>query len=258
MTTPPPDDHDDPTVSPDAPMDDQRLAALRALLRDEPIDVDPAATESRIMAALDAADARPVPTELDRATTGRPEVRRTTTPRTHRAGRPLLVAAAVLAVVGVGAVVWSSTERDAEFMASAGDASEAEATAPGDGGVAGGAQDDSAGAGADAAPTTTVAPAAPAIPSDAGLVDLGRFDSVQQLLRDVPEDLLRRTPTDPGASSNEQFDTDAASAPACAALRRSQGEQVLGIATVAGTSVLLTEIDGTRAVVEVPDCRPMG
>ncbi|MFN7148022.1 MAG: hypothetical protein ACK4V6_00940 [Microthrixaceae bacterium] len=272
MTTPPPDDQQDVPDAADAPIDDDRLAALRALLRDEPVDTDPAATETRILAALDAAADEPMRLVSDApAVTGRRPGPHTTTrvapARRGWSARPVLVAAALLAVVGIGAVVWGSADRDAEFMASAGDAATAEATigVPGDeaGGAADGGSvgdsDDDADAIESADPTSTLAPAPAAAAAGGALVDLGDFDSVERLLRDGPDDLLERLPDEQvsGAERSTQFDQRASAAVTCAAQRSSSGDRVLGIATVVGTAVLVVEADGSRALFELPPCRPL-
>jgi hypothetical protein len=275
MTAPPPDDHQDLPDAADAPIDDAQLAALRALLRDEPVTTDPAATETRILAALDAADTEPLRPVADPAAATGPSGPRTTSVAPARrtwSARPVLVAAALLAVVGIGAVVWGSTDRDAEFMASAGDAAtDAQPTGDGDG-DAGGAElgevaDDSTlddrdggsaaqGAGA---PTSTAAPAAPSEAAAGTLDDLGDFDSVEQLLQADPAELLERLPGDLGSDTarSTQFDRQASAADACAVQRSSSGELVLGVATVTGTPVLVVQADGNRAVLELPACRPL-
>ena len=264
MTAPPPDDHQDLPDAADPRIDDEQLAALRALLRDEPVDTDPAAAERRILAALDAADAGPLRPVADPATaTGRTGARTTSVapPRRTWSARPVLVAAALLAVVGIGAVVWGSASRDAEFMASAGDAATGQ--------EAGGIVDDSAagdraqedaddGAGASEsaqAPSTLSPAAAPA----SALADLGDFDSVEQVLQARPSQLLERVPGDPrtDAARSTQFDRQASAVDACALQRSSAGERVLGIATVTGTPVLVVEVDGVPAVLELPSCRPL-
>lgn len=274
MTTSPSDDHEDQPDAPEAPIDDERLAALRALLRDEPVDTDPAATETRILAALDAATAEPVRHGSDSPAvtarhSGRPAMPTPATPtRRPWTARPVLVAAALLAVVGIGAVVWGSTDRDAEFMASSGDAATGEDTtdAAGDqvGGAApGGAADDSAPSDLDgsaatesAEPTSTLAPAAASL---GALADLGEFESVERLLRDGPDDVLARLPDAQGSDTGRstQFDPQESAATACAAQRSSAGERVLGIATVAGTAVLVVEVDGATVVLELPSCRAL-
>lgn len=269
MTAPPPDDHQDLPDAADPRIDDEQLAALRALLRDEPVDTDPAAAERRILAALDAADAGPLRPVADPATaTGRTGARTTSVapPRRTWSARPVLVAAALLAVVGIGAVVWGSASRDAEFMASAGDdATGQEAggivddSAAGDSAAGDRAQedaDDGAGASESAQAPSTLSPAA--APASA-LADLGDFDSVEQVLQARPSQLLERVPGDPGtdAARSTQFDRQATAADACAVQRSSAGERVLGIATVTGTPVLVVEADGNRAVLELPACRPL-
>jgi hypothetical protein len=181
----------------------------------------------------------------------------------------VLVAAALLAVVGIGAVVWGSSNRDAEFMASAGDAATGQESAAIPGDEAGGTADDSAagdraqddaddGAAASEsaqAPSTLSPAAAPA----GALADLGDFDSVEQVLQARPEQLLERVPGDPGtdAARSTQFDRQASAADACAVQRSSSGELVLGVATVTGAPVLVVEADGNRAVLELPACRPL-
>ncbi len=275
MTTPPPDDHD-PSVSPDAPVDEEQLAALRALLRDEPIDIDAAATETRIMAALDAADAASAPVEsaalagsdpTDLASTDQrstdqrsTDQRRTATPpppaRWRVQSRPLLVAAGVLAVLGVGAVIWSASDQEAENMASAGDAAIVDTTARAPGDDAGGSD---LGADADRAeestePASTLAPPPPPAPAvaDGALADLGRFDSVDDLLRGAPGE--QASPS--GAGGADGFAGATTSALECAAARAAAGDTVLGTATLGTTTVLVVEADGVRSVFELPACRP--
>lgn len=278
MTTSPSDDHEDQPDAPEAPIDDERLAALRALLRDEPVDTDPAATETRILAALDAATDQPlrVVSDTPAGAARRPGPRATPATPARRAwsARPVLVAAALLAVVGIGAVVWGSADRDAEFMASGGDAATAEETTDAAGDQAGGAagtgaagdseagdsapsdSDDGSTAAESADPTSTLAPAAASL---GALAELGEFDSVERLLRAAPDDLLARLPDEqgPDIGRTTQFDQQVSAATACAAQRSSSGERVLGIATVAGTAVLVVEVDGVRAVLELPSCRPV-
>ena len=263
--TPPTDDHDDPSGPSEAPNDDDRLAALRPMLRDEPVDTEPAATETRILGALDAAADAPAghglraPADVG----GRAGGRTTTRAGRQWSARPVLVAAALLAVVGNGAVDWSTAHPDGEFMASDGDAATSETTgAPG--AAAGGAADSHPRDGdeelsetdAAADPTSTLAPAPPAAAAGA-LADLGSFDSVEQLRREDLDALLARVPdgpgTDPGHST--QFDQQSAAADACAAQRSATGEAVLGVATVAGTTVLVVQVDGGRALFELPSCR---
>jgi hypothetical protein len=268
MTTLPPDDHD-PSTFPETPVDEERLAALRALLRDEPIDIDAAATETRIMAALDAADAAPAATAGTEPGGQRPADhiggdRRTTTPpppaRWRVPARPLLVAAGVLAVLGVGAAVWSASDQDAEYMASAGDAATAETTTrpPGDDadGVTSdlGGGDGTADSTAESAgPASTLAPPPPpaAASADGTLADLGRFDSVDDLLRRVAV----RQDTSSGAGGADGFARASTEALECAATRSAAGETVLGTAAIGATTVLVVEADGTPLLFELPSCR---
>jgi hypothetical protein len=261
MTAPPPDDHD-PSQVPDPPLDEERLAALRALLRDEPIEIDAKATDARIRAALEAAGTTAPGTATSAGSTpliaGQPgEHRRTTSPppptRSHRATRPLLVAAAVLAVLGVGAVVWSTADRDAEFLASAGDAdSEASAARAADDSAGGSDLED--GATESAGPTSTLAPPTAAALDAGTLADLGRFDSVDDLLRQVPA-----VPTEsPGAGGADGFVPASGAALECVATRAAAGEVVLGTATVGADTVLVVEVQGAPLLYDLPACRPRG
>ena len=219
MTEPPdslpPDGRDEPIE----PVDDAAVARLRAMLRDEPVQDDELARERRLRAALDAAG--PVATTAP-------------VPRPRRAGpRPWLVAAAVLAVVGVAGFFVLSLDSSGgqDEMGSAGDSAELE-RAPADDGAT------SAESAQDQAPvSSTTAPPAVAGSADsstAAVVDLGSF---------ADEAALRAALTDRDGWTDEQLrGLDPTTSPGADQLRCVSQQQVLGLEVVGVAELGLREL----------------
>ena len=227
------DDAAEPSA--DTELSARAAADLRALLRDESVEDDELARERRIRAALDAfapaAAVRQGPVPAPR----------------RRNGRALLVAAAVLAVVGVGGLFVTGIARsggdDSASMESADSAAtttvsgaaadgapDLPASAEAEGGSADGVAPPSA---ADSAEATSTVPLDRAQASTAAVADLGAHVDEASLLAAIAAgtaDLDVDTPR-----SN-----DAAVLP-CVAQQRAAGVVVLGVATVDGQVVVVID-----------------
>ncbi len=231
----------------DAALDDAALAQLRALLREEPVEDDEPARERRIRAALDAAP-RAVTSAGDQRKAG--AVGRTVpapVPAPRRSpARPWLVAAAVLAVVGIGGLValrtsGSATSDSAEVAtadrSTTGSATASEESgAPGVGGM-----------------TTTTAPSATGSAADLAatqVADLGSYPDVAALRAalDAPRSADAAPVRPPAAPPPE--------AQPCVDQQLATGTEVLGIARV-GTAlvVVVTGPDGPT-VLDATTCSP--
>jgi hypothetical protein len=241
-----PDDREDPA---DTELSADAEARLRARLRDEPVDDDDLARERRIRAALEAfapeasSTQGPVPT-----------------PR-RRSGRVVLVAAAVLAVVGIGGLFVVSVTRsggeDSASMESADSAvttdaaedrspaMEAPESSPsntsadefGDG------SGDAAGS---AAPTST-APLDRSLASTDSVPDLGQHDDVQDLL-----DALRN-------GADVGVDTARSNDPAvlpCVAQQRAAGVVVRGVAMMGTELVVVIDAPSGPQLLDPRTCAP--
>jgi len=237
------------TATPDAPRDpdhDDLRPAVQRLLR-EPVEVDAARREAAIRAALDAAP------------------RAATTPaqqRSRRAwsGRPVLVAASLVAVVGIGIAAVLSVANDPPSQLATGAAS-TDDRADSAGGAGGAAQEDAIAPGAPessrspltpeeqpaaGAPTTT-APFGPTVP------DLGEHDATGPLLAEARELLAGDGTTAGGTTEGDpsrEPDT-------CRLQLLAQGWQTVARATVRSTPVLVASgTSGELLVVDDATCAP--
>lgn len=249
-TTPDPDPTADP-VEPElsAAAEEQ----LRALLRDEPVPDDELARERRIRAALDAFEPAPARRPADHPAPLSPSTTPVPVPR-HRSGRVVLVAAAVLAVLGVGGLFVAGIARSGgEDSASTESADSAATTSTFDAAAAEGspnmappeASDGAADESGSATPSTT-APARSLAPTDS-IVDLGAHDDVEGLLRSL------------GAGGDRAVDTRRSTDPTvlpCVAQQRGAGIVVLGVAAVGDELVVVIDSPSGPQVLDPASCAP--
>lgn len=231
MTDPTDDLHPDPDAGPD----DATIAGLRALMRDEPVEDDELARERRLRVAMRAAQ----DWEVDTTSSAPPAA----VPPPRRAGaRPWLVAAAVLALVGIGgyfAVSVSGSGGNDESADSAATLEEStEATrAPAD-----------ATAGADGAPSTT-ATVEPAPTEATGTVtSLGTFadiDTLRSAIEDGAADLQA-----PDAAPRSTGPEDVR----CVQQQLAFGVEVVGTAVVGATPVVVTRTPAGLEVLDAATC----
>lgn len=228
-----PEPSDGPAVGPE--LDDTTLAALRALLRDEPVDDDDLARERRIRIALDAATspaatAPPGPTGPTPAREPAPAPGVVPAPRRPNSSGPWLVAAAVLLVLGVGGYLFVG-------ITGSGDSDEAAVTADRATGSTSTAAGD-ANSGTDGAESSAIAGSGP-------VVDLGDFEDLPTLL---------------AAADRSEARSDAAAEPTlpdggvdptpCVEEQRASGLPVVATATLQGTVVVVVaDPAGTRVLV---------
>lgn len=216
--------HEGPAGAPEPgpELDDTALAALRSLLRDEPVDDDELARERRIRAALDAA-ASPAA-----ATAPPPGV--VPAPRRRNSAGPWLVAAAVLLVLGVGGYL---------FVGLAGSGGEDEAAVTAD--RATGSTATTAGgvdAGTDGVESSAAAGTGP-------VVDLGEFEDLPTLLAAADGNEARAD-----GSGGVPLPDDGVDPTPCVEEQRASGLPVVATATLQGTVVVIVaDPAGTRVVV---------
>lgn len=251
---------------PTEPDDTELEPELSALLRDEPVAIDPARREAAISAALELGSTilPAVPTgssaPVDGATGGDELAarRRSTSPgrvssRPADRRRGLLVAAAVVVVGGLGAAgilanlgsngTFVNTSADEASSGAMADSAPPEATTGG-GDVGGDGESDGLQRNAAEDVTTTAPPMSQGSQAEAaGPADLGTFDSVEQLLG---QDGVITGPTS-AAPDDAAFDRGGA----CSTTIASSGITVTGRAVVGTTPVLVGSIapDGTTIVV---------
>ncbi len=251
---------------------------VTALLREEPVAVDPARRDAAIAAALElGATLWPAPPVDELG--ARRQVAAVPAPRRrapHGSRRVALVAAAVVVIAGLGIAGVVANRGDGDFLAVSGSADEsADSSATSSGSPAGnaeagnaGAADSGAGESApaesdtsgstaqqDRAPSpdgyaTTTAPA-----SSAATADVGTFESVDALLDAMGGTVARNAA--PEASDDSAL---AAGGSACAALV-SPELVVIGRATVGSTPVWLAATGPEAAVLVVVDattCAELG
>lgn len=232
-----PTSQDDPS---EAPVEPAALAELRALLREEPVEDDELARERRIRAALDAAP------RAGEAPPG--SLAAVPAPRRAGSARPVLVAAAVLAVLGIGGlfvVSIASSGGGQDESASLDAGSSADASSQPDRAPA----EATAGAGADAAaPTSTVVPAAPEAEAATSVVDLGVFADEAALRAELDAaDGAARTSSAPATDPQEV---------SCAAQQSAQGVVVLGVATVASERRVVVRPFDELVLLDPSTCAP--
>lgn len=254
-TTPDPDPTSDPV---EAELSAAAEEQLRALLRDDPVPDDELARERRIRAALDAFE----PAPAQRPAAHRDPLAPSTTPvpvPRHRAGRGLLVAAAVLAVLGVGGLFVAGIARSGGEDSASTEAADSAAVSSTVDGVAGGAAeerspameppaaaDGSGDESGSAAPTSTAAPDRSLASTDS-VVDLGAHDDVAALLGSL------------GARDGDGVDTTRSTDPSvlpCVAQQRGAGIVVLGVATVGDELVVVIDAPSGPQVLDPASCAP--
>lgn len=232
---------DDPALVDDA-IDPAALAGLRAMLRDEPVDDDEIARERRIRAALAAA---PVTSrsEPSHAPSVVPIPRRST-------ARPWLVAAAVLAVLGIGGYVvvsgaGSGSSNDSAEVATADQDTLASSTVPGAADSAASAAPEAAGA-----PTTTVGTTGSAADiAPPRVADLGQYVDLAALraaLGGAPVELR-------SAQADIEPTPDALP---CVEQQLATGIDVVGVATVGGLRVVVVTAPTGTEVLDAATCAP--
>jgi hypothetical protein len=213
-------------------LDDTTLAALRALLRDEPVDDDDLARERRIRTALDAATppAAAAPSGPAPARDPAPAPGVVPAPRRRNSSGPWLVAAAVLLVLGVGGYLFVGLDGSGGNDEAAVTADRATGSTP----MAAGDAND----GTDGAESSAIAGSGP-------VVDLGAFEDLPALL---------------AAADGSEARSDAAAEPTlpvggvdptpCVEEQRAAGLPVVATATLQGTVVVVVaDPAGTRVLV---------
>jgi hypothetical protein len=272
-----PDDPDAEVDHTDDALDQGVRRALRDLLRDEPVDVDPERRDTAVRAALAAAAGA----ELGRSWSsvppqraGRDDIRR----NRWRSPMPALVAAAVVAVVAAGAFALtgdgSSSDGGDELATTAGaggtsdDATPEDADGPDrvsgaaggddrfdDRRIAGGRKPDGGAAQDDGALSTTI----PSVSALSAVVDLGEFPDTAALL-DVATSTQRSASEEP-AIQERTAGEDAAAAPppvdaaSCEPLLLARNWSPRAVATIRGSTVLVADgADGSTIVVAADDC----
>jgi hypothetical protein len=224
---------------PDDDLDDATVARLRALLRDEPVEDDELARERRLRTAMAAAQAPGV---------GAPaEDRPSPVPPPRRSGaRPWLVAAAVLALVGIGGYFAVSVtgsggnDESADSAAMQPESSDA-ARAPEDGT-----------AGADGSPTTTTPDPDSALAEATGAVtDLGTFDDIASL-----RSALDVAPA-AGAAADSVQRSAAPDVMPCVQQELALGIEVVGTAVVGGEPVVVVRTPAGAEILDAATCAPV-
>jgi hypothetical protein len=176
----------------------------------------------------------------------------------HRSGRGFLVAAAVLAVLGVGGLFVAgiarsggedsaSTESADSATASSTPGAAADERSPAVGlPEAADSAGDGAGAAAPPAPTST-APPDRSFASTDSIVDLGDHDDIAALLRSLD------------AGGDGELDTARSADPAvlpCVAQQRGAGIVVLGVATVGDELLVVIEAPSGPQLLDPASCAP--
>jgi hypothetical protein len=216
-------------------LSDRAAADLRSLLRDEPVDDDDLARERRIRAALDAF------TPAAGSTQGSVPVPR------RRSGRGLLVAAAVVAIVGVGGLFVAGIARSGGDDSASIESADSAATSTASGAAADRAPDPQAADGADGGSADEAVPpgaagsaeATSTVPLDraqaptVAVDDLGAHDDEQSLLAAIA-----------AGTAGLGLDTPRSKDPTvlpCVAQQRAAGVVVLGVATVGDRVVVVVD-----------------
>lgn len=205
-------------------LDDATVAALRALLRDEPVADDDLARERRLRAALDAAPAS-VPA-----------------PRRRTGGAGWLVAAAVVAVLGVGGYLFISVAGSGSSDEESASTDAAEVERADSGGESGVATSDGTG-GVDTAASAPPAEAAEPV------VELGSFDDLDALLT------VARAADDQTAVQSESAEPmDLGEVVPCIEQQQAFGVAVVGVATLQGRAVVVIEGPDGPTVLDAGSC----
>lgn len=224
-------------------VDPAALAGLRAMLRDEPVDDDEVARERRIRAALAAAPVTSGSEPSHDAPSVVPIPRRS-------AARPLLVAAAVLAVLGIGGYVvvsgaGSGSSNDSAEVATADQDTLASSTVPGAADSAASAAPEAAGA-----PTTTVGTTGSATDlAPPRVADLGQYVDLATL----------RAAVGPAAVDRRSAQSDIEPTPdvlPCVEQQLATGIDVVGVATVGGVRVVVVTAPTGTEVLDAATCAP--
>lgn len=253
-----PDAPDPDAADPDAAVTPAQLAELRAVLADEPVDIDPGLREQHVLAALDASVAEEdVVIELGAARHGRAD----TGPSLTAPGRPwraLLVAASVVAVAGLGALAFNATGSSVDMASSGGDA-DSSSTAGDEESTADALASDQGSSGAPESAPDAPSTSASGGPGDtsASLPDLGRYPDVASLLAARPATVLE--------GPEEGADTEVLTrrslpdgSAGCLYQEALAGSTLLGIATVRGIDVIVVDRGGVLVVLELLDCTELG
>lgn len=220
-------------------LDDATVAALRALLRDEPVADDDLARERRIRAALDAAPAA-VPA-----------------PRRRTGGAGWLVAAAVVAVLGVGGYLFVSVAGSGSSDESA-STEMAEVERPDSGGEESGVADSDGTGGVDTAAEPTErggetgrpsSGAPPAAEAAVPVAELGTFDDLDALLA-----VARAAGDETAVQSGTAEPMDLGEAMPCVEQQQAFGVQVVGVATLEGRAVVVVDGPVGPTVLEAAGC----
>ncbi len=239
---------------------------ITALLRDEPVAVDPARREAAIDAALELGAVLWPAEEPADELAARRHVAPVPAPRRASSGGPrrvALVAAAVAVIAGLGIAGMAAIQGDGDFLAvsgsgddsadSAGSAAES-APADADGsGSAGGAESSAQAEDRPQVPEELLTTTAPA--SLGASADLGSFESVESLLDALVATGYRSAA--PGASEDQAA---IARLQGCAELSAS-GLTAIGRATVASQPVLVAATGPDASVLVVVDattCAELG
>jgi hypothetical protein len=273
-----PDDSDAEVDPTDDALDEGVRRALRDLLRDEPVDVDPERRDTAVLAALAAA------ADLGRSGNSAPPQRaaRDGVRRDRwRSPMPALVAAALVVLVAAGAFALTgngfSSDGGDELATTAEAGITSDDASPEDdgpdrvsgaaGGVdqfdadrrtAGGRAPDEGAAQDDGALSTTI----PSVAARDAVIDLGEFPDPAALL-DVATAAAstRRSATGEGAIEEGATGEDAAAAPppvdaaSCEPLLLARNWTPLAVATIQGSTVLVADgADGSTIVVRADDC----
>lgn len=226
---------------------DDDVIRLRALLRDEPVEVDELVRERRLRAALDAAPAvAPVPAAR------------------RRAVAPWLTAAAAIVLVGLGGYLLVAVAGSGAGGDESADSSGAEVATMDSATGGSAAADDSASrdpAGADAADgageqlSTTTALAAESTAGPAPVTDLGEFPDSAALrarLAAPPDEELssaRSAPfVDVAATTKAVSD--------CVERQRASGAEVLAIASIDAEPIVVVRAETGIELLAIPSCAP--
>lgn len=250
-------DHD----LPELPDDPELERATRDLLRNDPLEIDLDRREQAISAALDAA-AEPAPAAPQTVVPLAP--RRERHARRSRAVRPVLVAAATIAVLAGGVLTvaqLADSGSGSEDLASQGAAVDELGSADESGGTA--ESDTSPGSGsADGADQGAFAPTTtgpPTVASGTAVTELGEYPDVAALLsaagRAAASDRAREEDGAPTGPESTMSRVPAACEPELSDLDATPS----ATATVAGVPVLVVRVpDGTTVVLRVSDCAEVG
>jgi hypothetical protein len=234
---------------------------LRALLRQDPLEVDPARREAAIRAALDAAPHG----HRTSGTHGAGPARRHRSTRADRgpgALRPVFVAAAVIAVAAVGGMALvdrtgSGDDQAASAGTSAADAAVDEASEP----FAAGAPDqlDVGTPGGFDQGAARESEESRALPSAAAVVDLGSYPSLEELLTDA-EDLLVSGKAAADGSVQFERSTELGPPAVCEAELAVQGWPILAVASLQDRAVVVAAdpASGQSVVLDGAGCAELG